>query len=129
SQIGLEWVIAQRIGISAIWTADATGQRLLSFVIVLALMGEAGGLDGMEGKGSEQEEDTDTGESTANETSAKGSKRNSAASLARPIGQLNEDSRLETNKANLPTSVASAGRRAREEATLTIVKRVSDRAG
>ncbi len=129
SQIGLEWVIAQRIGISAIGAAVATGQRLLGFVIVLTLLGEAGGLGGLDGKGSEQEAETDTGESTAHETSENGRQGNSAASLARPIGQLNEDSRLETNKANLPTSVASAGRRAPEEAALTIVKRVSDRAG
>jgi|GEM_PF-5296097 len=75
SQIGLEWVIAQRIGMSAIGAAVATGQRLLGFVIVLTLLGEAGGLGGLGGKGSEQEAETDTGESTAHETSENGRQR------------------------------------------------------
>src|SRR5690606_7286251 len=47
SQIGLEWVIAQRIGMAAIWAAVTTGQRLLGFVVILTLLGEAGGLSGL----------------------------------------------------------------------------------
>ena len=92
SQIGFERIVAQLACMAAIRAAIALGQSALGFVVKLALLLKAGGLSSLKGDDNEEEAKANTGESTAHETSENGGGMELlAASLARPVTQLNAD--------------------------------------
>ena len=71
-QIGLERIVTQGAGMAPVWSAIALGQGPLGFVVQLTLLLQTRSLGGFKGDDGEKQTQTNTGESTAHETSENG---------------------------------------------------------